>query len=172
MSTGVSPIRILVVGRFQPPHLGHMHLLKQAAELGEVIVVVGSAEKSRVTNNPFSCRERLEMLKQALVEGGFDLSKFTLTPIEDTHSNELWVARVEMLTPKFDVVMTGNSQVGDLFRAKGYRVVNPHQLKPRVYNGSAIRRASGRKKVWEKSVPKSVVNFIHTHKLLKVFQTG
>lgn len=164
MSTGAKPteqVRVLTVGRFQPLHLGHMAMLKQAAELGEVVVVVGSAEKSRTEENPFSCRERLEMLKAAIPEAGLDPARFTLVPVEDVHSNEMWVARVEMLTPKFHTVMTGNQLVAQLFRDRGYPIVVPKRLKPRRFKGVRIRKNIASGKSWEKLVPLPVAGVIH-----------
>ncbi|HDM88409.1 MAG TPA: nicotinamide-nucleotide adenylyltransferase, partial [Candidatus Bathyarchaeota archaeon] len=39
--------RGLFIGRFQPPHLGHLHAIKQALEeCDELIIVIGSSQYS------------------------------------------------------------------------------------------------------------------------------
>ncbi|MBR9681233.1 MAG: nicotinamide-nucleotide adenylyltransferase [Candidatus Altiarchaeota archaeon] len=152
----IEPLRVLVIGRFQPLHEGHVSLIEQALELGEVIIVVGSAQKDRTHENPFTCRERLEMLKATIQEKGWDSSKLTIIPVEDIHSNGLWVAKVEMLTPKFHTVMTHNKLVGQLFSEKGYVVVEPKPLHPEKFNGSKIREDFLKGKVIKGRVPKCV----------------
>lgn len=65
----------LVVGRFQPPHLGHLVKLLMAAEIAEVVAVgLGSANadihadigSTRDVENPFSAADREYLLKQLL----------------------------------------------------------------------------------------------------------
>lgn len=53
----------LLVGRFQTVHAGHQMMLETAAALAEnVAVFVGSSQESRTWKNPFSYKEREEML--------------------------------------------------------------------------------------------------------------
>ena len=54
----------IVLGRFQPFHNGHEHLVLEALELfQEVTIAVGSAQEEWTTNNPFSFSERQEMIE-------------------------------------------------------------------------------------------------------------
>lgn len=54
----------LIVGRFQPLHLGHMDMIDRAAELcDDVLVFVGSSQESGTGNNPFTYELRKEMLE-------------------------------------------------------------------------------------------------------------
>lgn len=170
LSSSERPIRVLVAGRFQPVHSGHISLIEQALELGDVVIVVGSAEKGRSWDDPFTCRERLEMLKAAIKEKGWDASRFTIIPVEDIHSNELWVAKVEMLTPEFHTVMTGNRLVEHLFREKGYTVVRPKAFRPEVCSGRYIReklRAEKSLSPLRSIVPPSVSRIINKPDVLR-----
>jgi bifunctional NMN adenylyltransferase/nudix hydrolase len=55
------------IGRFQPVHIGHEAILKRCAELADnVIILVGSSTASRSVRNPFTFRERLDMLNTAV----------------------------------------------------------------------------------------------------------
>ena len=59
----------VLIGRFQPFHLGHAALLRRAFEVGErVVLVLGSAHSSRTPRNPFSASEREAMIRSTLTE--------------------------------------------------------------------------------------------------------
>lgn len=68
MSHTEAPYDVLVyIGRFQPFHNGHLHLLQHAlATAGKVIVVLGSSHKPRTAKNPFSAAEREAMIRSSL----------------------------------------------------------------------------------------------------------
>jgi bifunctional NMN adenylyltransferase/nudix hydrolase len=55
--------KVVVVGRFQPLHNGHLDLINKAIELGEkVFIFIGSANSPRTTLNPFTYSERMDMI--------------------------------------------------------------------------------------------------------------
>jgi bifunctional NMN adenylyltransferase/nudix hydrolase len=60
----------VLVGRFQPFHDAHLALLERGlACASRCVVVIGSAFQARTPRNPFTCKERPEMVRQALPEG-------------------------------------------------------------------------------------------------------
>ncbi len=62
-------MRGLLIGRFQPFHKGHLYVIgKIAEEVDEIIIGIGSAQKSHCLDNPFTAGERLMMIKKALLE--------------------------------------------------------------------------------------------------------
>lgn len=153
-------LRVLVVGRFQPIHNGHISLIEQALELGDVVIVVGSAQKSKSIDNPFTCRERIEMIQEVISEQKWDASQFTVIPVEDVHSNEIWTSKVEMLTPTFHTVMTGNKLVGHLFEKRGYVIIQPKLFNPSKFKGTLIRKKYIKNKKIENLVPTSVAKYL------------
>jgi bifunctional NMN adenylyltransferase/nudix hydrolase len=59
--------KAVVIGRFQPVHVGHLSLFKKAASLAdELVVVVGSSFKSRSIKNPFSHEFRSVLIQEAV----------------------------------------------------------------------------------------------------------
>jgi len=57
----------VLIGRFQPFHLGHAALLAQALETApKVVVVLGSAGSARNVRNPFTASEREAMIRATL----------------------------------------------------------------------------------------------------------
>ncbi|HYB79230.1 MAG TPA: adenylyltransferase/cytidyltransferase family protein [Thermoplasmata archaeon] len=55
-------------GRFNPPHKGHLQVIRRFRRRYRLIVVVGSAERSNTRRDPFSGRERKSMLEAYLRE--------------------------------------------------------------------------------------------------------
>lgn len=53
------------IGRFQPLHVGHTHIIDEALKQVEtLVIVVGSAYNARTVKNPFTYEERLHVLTQ------------------------------------------------------------------------------------------------------------
>ena len=66
--------RGLYVGRFQPFHLGHLGAIKAVLkEIDEFVIVIGSAQYSHNSNNPFTAGERLVMIRQCPAGGQSEL---------------------------------------------------------------------------------------------------
>lgn len=54
----------VVLGRFQMLHKGHISLIDESLSLAEkTVVLIGSSDKKRTLDNPFSFEERKEMIK-------------------------------------------------------------------------------------------------------------
>ena len=62
-----------------------------AQEVDEIVIGVGSAQLSHLTDNPFTAGERVLMITRALASLG---CPFYVIPIEDIQRNALWVAHV------------------------------------------------------------------------------
>ncbi|HIQ03282.1 MAG TPA: nicotinamide-nucleotide adenylyltransferase [Desulfurococcales archaeon] len=154
--------RGLYIGRFQPPHLGHIYTLKNILkEVNEVIIGIGSAQISHTFDNPFTAGERILMLKAALEDEGIDMSKVYLIPIPDIEMNYVWVRYVTLLVPPFSVVYTNNPLVKRLFIEAGFKVKTPPLFNREVYSGKIIRQRMINGEPWEHLVPKAVVKIIY-----------
>ena len=153
--------RGLFVGRFQPPHLGHIHAVKQILnECDEVIVAIGSAQYSHTFENPFTAGERIEMLRMALREAGISSEKVIIVPVPDVGEHSLWVSRVISFTPRFSKVYTNNQLVKNLFKEAGYEVKPIILFRRKEEMGKVIRKKMIEGGGWESLVPKSVAQFI------------
>ncbi|MBP7820288.1 MAG: adenylyltransferase/cytidyltransferase family protein, partial [Candidatus Methanofastidiosum sp.] len=52
-------MRALYIGRFQPFHLGHLHVVKLILNSSkEIIIAIGSSQVSHTIQNPFTAGER------------------------------------------------------------------------------------------------------------------
>jgi bifunctional NMN adenylyltransferase/nudix hydrolase len=57
----------IFIGRFQPCHEGHIHALSVAAsQVDTLLVLVGSANRTRSISNPWTYHERVQMLRKKL----------------------------------------------------------------------------------------------------------
>lgn len=88
------------VGRFNPFHLGHAHVLERALRTSKLVVVlVGSSYKARTPKNPFSYEERKEMIEQwfrnYLTFGEGHCGELEIRPMRDFASNNKWIASVQ-----------------------------------------------------------------------------
>lgn len=55
----------VLVGRFQPYHLGHKDLIRQALNVADnVLILIGSTEQARSARNPFTFEERKRMIQE------------------------------------------------------------------------------------------------------------
>ena len=153
--------RGLFVGRFQPPHLGHIHAIKIALkECDELIIVIGSAQYSHTLENPFTAGERIEMLRRALMDEGIDLSKIFLIPVPDVGEHSIWVSKIKSFCPSFQIVYTNNPLVRRLFQEEGFEVKRIELYQRNHEMGTKIRARMLRGEEWESLVPKSVAEYI------------
>ena len=80
----MTAMRALIVGRFQPPHRGHLWAIRDAHRRFErVFVGVGSSQLGHTRDNPFTVAERFEFLQAALQDEA--LTRVHLFPIPDLH---------------------------------------------------------------------------------------
>lgn len=83
------------IGRFQPFHIGHLHIFGQALEAAKTLVVlVGSSGGARSLRNPFSFDERVAMIQASLPA---DMSaRVVFYPLQDfTYNDAMWVESVK-----------------------------------------------------------------------------
>ncbi|MEN3000151.1 MAG: nicotinamide-nucleotide adenylyltransferase [Acidilobaceae archaeon] len=150
--------RLLVPGRFQPPHRGHLQTIQFALNLAEeVIVVVGSAQESFTLRNPLTAGERLLLLRKLLKEEvGEDFDRLYLVPVMDIQMHKTWVQYLKMLLPPFDGVVSGNELVLLLFEDMGLAAIRPPMYEPAECNGTIIRSKIVKREEWEDCVPPSL----------------
>lgn len=147
--------RALILGRFQPPHRGHLAVIEEASRRhDQVIVVVGSAQASYTPDNPFTAGERIEMLLAGLEELG--VRNALLIPLADLNRHAEWVAYVESLVPDFDEVVTNNPLTRRLFGDAGYKVRAGRLVDRSVCRATRIRERILRGEPIDDAVPPAV----------------
>ncbi len=86
---------LVFIGRFQPFHNGHARVVERALESSShLIMLVGSAHRPPCIRNPWSFREREQMIRSTLSES--DNARVHIAPIMDaTYNDDLWISNVQ-----------------------------------------------------------------------------
>ena len=151
-------MRGFYIGRFQPYHNGHHHMVEEIVdEVDELVLGIGSAGDSHTTHNPFTAGERLMMVTKSLQQ--FDVTSYVV-PIEDINRNSVWVSHVESMSPAFDVAYSNNPLVIRLFSEAGVDVRRSPMFRREVLEGTELRERIIHDRSWEQLVPEPVSEVI------------
>ena len=142
----------LLVGRFQPFHLGHLDaVLFGLSRTENLFIGVGSSNKFNEKKNPFSAEERKEMIISS-IESSM-LGRVKIFEIPDVDNHEKWTFEIDQIMPKYDVVFTNDEFTKTLFKKRQINVI-PVVLKEREkFSGTNIRQLIADDKNWQDLVP-------------------
>ena len=154
-------MRGLMMGRFQPFHLGHLDLVKQILdECDQVIIAITSSQFNYLEKDPFTAGERIEMIHDSLKESDIDLSRCFIISIENQFNIATWASYLKTALPHFDKVYSGNDYVKMLLADSKINVVTPKFLDRAQYNATNIRLMIISGDDWQNLVPNAVVKFL------------
>ena len=153
-------MRVLVIGRFQPFHNGHLQVIQEISEEADAVIVgIGSAQASHTLDDPFTAGERHLMISKSLESNG--ILDYYLVPIADIDRYSIWVSHVESLVPPFDVVVARNPLTQRLFKESGYEVKAPPAYDRSNFSGKEVRRRMISGGDWHSLVPKGTVDVVN-----------
>lgn len=163
----------ILIGRFQPFHFGHLHLITEGLGLcDELIILVGSVKRPRSPKDPFSFEERRQMILDALSEQDPALSKkIHIAGVEDTfYDDERWVHSIRKTLSAFvndndSLALIGHrkdqtSYYLDLFPdiqlvdVENYRHINATDIREHYFAGTLAKSALA------KQLPSSVLAYL------------
>ena len=142
----------LLIGRFQPFHLGHLAAVKFAlTQVDNFAIGIGSSNRFNEKRNPFSAEERKEMIVSSLDES--DLQKCKIYFVPDVNDHAKWTYHVDQIVPKYDVVFSNDDFTHELYKKRDIKVVSVPLKQREILSGTDIRLkiASGQR--WEDLVP-------------------
>lgn len=147
----------LIIGRFQPFHLGHLKLIEIVADnVDKLIIGIGSSQEGNTKENPFTADER-----RAMIENSINIKiPYEIIPIPDVNDDKVWVSHVKKLVPEFHVVYTNGELERKLFKDAGIRVVSTGIFNRDQYSGTEIRRRMISRERWEHLIPKGTAEII------------
>lgn len=150
----------LLIGRFQPFHLGHLYLIKKALSVAEKIVIgIGSANIYDA-NNPLDWKTREKILKAVIYKENIDLRVSKIVPLDDFFNDEKWLKNVNNKIGGFDLVVGNNDWVNRIMEKGGFEVLRVPYYKRYLYEGEKIRKLLVEGKNWQKRVPPYLVKYI------------
>ncbi len=133
-------IRGLIIGRFQPPHLGHLKIIQSVLkECDELVIVIAAAQSSFSVKNPFTAGERLLMMRTMLENNNIDLRKVWLIPAQDVYDNDIWVHHILRLIPPVDKIYGNNPFIKLLWQRFGYEMISTEMFDRKLFEGRQIR---------------------------------
>ena len=162
----------IVLGRFQPFHKGHAHLVEHALEnFDQITIAVGSAQEEWTVDNPFSIQERTDMIGAWAKHNQFQ-DKITIVAIEDINDPPNWVEHASKLHGEGTLVTSDNG-AKELYGAanfpvlwvdlhqreqfEGWRIRQTCMMLSTVYDDDAARM------VLAPSVPESIIEWLITN---------
>ncbi len=154
-------MRGLLIGRFQPFHLGHLEVARYIRKLhpSETLLLgIGSSEESFTPENPFTAAERAEMIARAAAED--HLADCLTVPIPDIDRHALWAAHVREIVPPFDRVYTNNPLTRELFERESIAVESTPLFGRESLQGLKIRSAILEEIPWKPFVPTAVAEYL------------
>jgi len=145
-------------GRFNPPHKGHLQLIRKILkEVDSLIIVIGSSQEKNTKRNPFSGKERKEMMEAYLKEIKIDMKRVKVIPIKDKTSHKIWFKELISKCGKFDVVYTDKEAV---IKIIGNKYTIRRIVRRGTISATKIRDAIAEDKKWEHLTGKSVARLI------------
>lgn len=154
----------IYIGRFQPFHKGHLHIVEQMMkECRKVVVVIGSANKGNTERNPLTYYERKTIIDKVIGDLGYQyrVNVVGIDDRKDISNDSSWGEYVkEQLSLQgieFDAIYEGY----ELERVYWYSTLNiPVTWLDRVFDISAtkVREAlkQDNRELYEKYMPESL----------------
>ncbi len=171
----------IVLGRFQPIHLGHIEYLRAArVECSRLVIGITSPDlqdlvetpedraRSAAGNNPYTYFQRATMVEAACLDDGWDRSDFMVVPAPINTLSKL----PQYLPPSEEamVFVTIYDEWGDAKKRKleelGYDVVTlwRRSMSERLTSGTSIRaQLRAGKDEWKRFVAPSVAALLQSH---------
>ena len=154
----------IVLGRFQPFHRGHAHLVDAALHKGPVTIAIGSSEAEMTPNNPWDSSERESMIRAWLA--GRDAEIVLIPDINDPPN---WVEHASKYHGKGTLV-TSDEDTKNLYEDAGFVVEWVDLSNRETYEGwrvratlkmlSTVYEVDAQKEVMSVSIPKEVVDWL------------
>ncbi len=160
-------MRVLIPGRFQPFHLGHLHLVEHAfRENDDIIILIENADESFTFNNPMTSGERIEMVREVLLKNfKNEFHRLMIFPMVNIKNNAEWVYHLKTMIPSFDLCYSNNPLVKILMENAGINVMGVNLKEREKFSGREIRRRISLKMDWESLVPGEVYRYIISRKI-------
>lgn len=149
----------LLIGRFQPFHLGHLSAVKFAlSKVENLWIGIGSSNKSHEKRNPFTADERKEMILSSLDPE--NAKKIQVYYVPDTGDHEKWTYHVDSIMPKYNVVFSNDDFTLSLYKKRGVKTILVPLLQRETVSGTNIRKMIAEDKDWSNLVPQGTKNVL------------
>lgn len=171
----------VVLGRFQPLHLGHMEYLEESRRRCRRLVVgITTPDLSAMTfepsnpgrsermNNPFPYFIRHEMIERALRDSGWSPESFAIVPadINDIAHVGIFLPPKEKTTVFITIYDAWGEEKRKRVETLGFHteVLWRRSMSDRFTTGSHVRRLMRENGEWQSLVPSGVARYVETER--------
>ena len=149
--------RALFIGRFQPFHNAHLLDIKKILkEVDEVVIAIGSSQGKNTSENPFSYKERKQMIVNTLKKN--KIKNYKIYPVPDLYNDRKWVEYMKNNLPSYEFVYSGNPWTLRCFKRFDSKVKKIKLIKG--ISSTIVRNMIIKNKNWKKLVPKEIFDYI------------
>ena len=149
----------LLIGRFQPFHLGHLDAFQFAlTQVDKLYIGIGSSNKPLTEQNPFNAEERKEMILSSLSDSL--KNKIEIHSIPDFDDHQKWIENIDLTLPEFEVIFTNDEYTRDLYSQKGKKAISVPFKERETLSGTNIRKLILQNDNWIELVPEGTRNVL------------
>ncbi len=119
---------VVVLGRFQPFHLGHEYMLESASKWrnennpnAALIIAIGSSNRPQNLRNPWTHEERSQMIETWSKSA--HIVNFQICSIPDIEDPPNWVTHASQYHGQAGVLVTTDMGTAELYTASGWDVI-------------------------------------------------
>ena len=160
----------LLIGRFQPFHLGHLEALQFAlSKVDKLWLGLGSSNKPIEKTNPFYDDERKKMILSSISDSL--KNKITIYFIPDLDNHVKWIEKIDTIVPTFDIVFSNDPLTDHLYSKRSVQVMTIPFLKRDQLSGTRIRDLIKSDQKWDDLVPsgtKLILENLNAQSRLKI----
>ena len=149
----------LLIGRFQPFHLGHLSAIQFAlSKVDKLWIGLGSSNKPIEKDNPFTATERKEMILSSIDSSMKEKISIYFIPDVDNHIR--WIEKIDTIVPSFDIVFSNDDLTRHLYAKRSTKISSIPFSKREILSGTRIRDLIVSDQKWDDLVPDGTKNFL------------
>ena len=149
----------LLIGRFQPFHLGHLSAIQFAlSKVDKLWIGLGSSNKPIEKDNPFTATERKEMILSSIDSSMKEKISIYFIPDVDNHIR--WIEKIDTIVPSFDIVFSNDDLTKHLYAKRSTQISSIPFSNREILSGTRIRDLIVSDQKWDDLVPNGTKNFL------------
>ena len=149
----------LLIGRFQPFHLGHLSAIEFAlSKVDKLWIGLGSSNKPIEKNNPFTATERKEMILSSIDNSMKEKISIYFIPDVDNHIR--WIEKIDTIVPSFDIIFSNDDLTKHLYAKRSTKISSIPFFNREILSGTRIRDLIVNDQKWDDLVPNGTKNFL------------
>lgn len=152
---------VLIIGRFQPLHNGHLKLLAEKSVECEELIIAVLVNRGTPESNPLSFDERKNMINEVMASQ--DILNYSIYPFPELSSYLDYAEYVRRMLPHFDFVTSTDIEILNAFKLAGFKV-EQHKTYTSFDSDEILERMNNND-LDQDNVPNSVISFLKRRKI-------